>query len=190
MNGDHRPRPPASFAAQVFQMRFQAGRVERKAARLDVHEGGPRSQPRHRSRGGEKSEGRGHHFVPRLRSQGHQREQQRIRAGRAPNRMRHLAVVGQFPLQGLAFRAQNESLARAHPLQRRQDFVFQFGILRCQVKLRHLHGCAGFHAGRINLTHSPAASKAASACRQRRFWIASPSRHSHEDTVAHRRLSA
>ena len=102
--------------------------------RVDVHEHRAGPQAGYRSGRGKEGERGRDHLVIRSDPDGHQRDQQSIRARRDPDAVGALAVGGDFPLQGFDFRAEDEDLRLEHPVDRGAHLVADRAVLGLQVE--------------------------------------------------------
>ncbi len=118
---------------------LHGGWGEIEADRIDVAEGRTRPGARDGPRGREERKRRGDHFIARPNLQRHERQQQRIRAGRDADAVATLAVGGDGGLQLFDRGAEDEPLAGADLVDDGLDLSFERLVLGLQIKQRHLH---------------------------------------------------
>ena len=113
--------------------RFDQRRIDVECGRIDVDEDRLAAQPRHgRGRGKKRVAGQDH-FVAGPDVQRHQRQQDRVAARGAGDRVRHVAIRGDRLFQRLAIRPKHEAARCQHPPHGRGDFCGQRLILPAHV---------------------------------------------------------
>src|SRR5262249_39622855 len=113
-----------------------SGRIDVVSPGIDVYKYRPRTQPDDRASSCAEGEWRGDDFIIAADAEGHQRQQQSVRAGGAADRELHSGKVSKLLLQPLNFRAENEMLAVHHRFHRAQNFRADGAELRLEIKER------------------------------------------------------
>ena len=90
--------------------RLNLPRINRVGTRIDIDKYRPRSDARNGRPGSKKRKGHGDYFVTGFDIQGHQSEQQRVRARGAANSVFYVCVSGNLVLQRFDFGAQSKLL--------------------------------------------------------------------------------
>ena len=108
--------------------------------RLDVDEHRGRGDVMNRSRCGEEGERRRYDLIAAADVERTQREEQRIRAARAADRILGLRQLGDLLLELLDGRSENEELRVDDGHQGGHDFVTDRGVLRAQIQQWYGHG--------------------------------------------------
>lgn len=110
--------------------------VEVECAGIDVHENGRGPGAHDRASRGEEAERGGDNRIARLDSGGHQREPESFGSGGAAGGCSGSGERGDFALEGLDFRTENESLGVADASDRGQNLVAKAIVLAAQIEER------------------------------------------------------
>ncbi len=108
--------------------------VQIERIRLDIDEHRPRAGAHDGSRGGEKREGDGEHFVAGTNIGGHQSQFQRIGAGGAADRETRAAILGEALLEAFDFSTQDEALRFDHARESSLNRFAQRLVLARQIE--------------------------------------------------------
>ena len=142
MHGNHRLRARRDG-------RFDELRVDVERRVVDVHQHRPRAEARDGAGRREERIGGRDDLVAGLDVEGHQREQQRVGAGRHRDRVADAEHPRHLVLERGDLGAHDEPLAVADARDRRENLVAQRAVLRVQVEQRNLDG----HVGNQNPSH-------------------------------------
>ncbi len=135
VDGDDRLR-----LARARQRFLERGDGDVESVRIDVHENGPRTEPRDAARGREKSVRRRDDRVARSDAERHEEHELRVRPRRNADRVRRARVRRDRVFKCLRFRPEHERLRIGDLLHRSEDLRFQRSVLELEVEQRHLHG--------------------------------------------------
>ena len=123
--------------------RFNLVRVEIKCCGFDVRKHRASAKRADGAARGNEGKRGNDHFVPGLHAAGMQAEFERLCSGGEPNPVAHAARLGDFPLQRIALRPEDELLRRDYFLDGGANFGRNGFELRPQVEHRnHFHGRA------------------------------------------------
>ena len=123
----------------AFEPPIERGRVERVRPRIDVYESRACADAKNGADGGEERIGRGDHHIPWSDTEPRQRDQQRVGAGRHPDRIRDTEAFGHRVLERF-YRRTADVVAGIDDVA---DRAFDLGPrrlkLRSQVEERDAH---------------------------------------------------
>ena len=125
------------LAGRVFEVEVEADR-----AGIDENRGGP--HPRDAAGGGEEGERRHQNLVPRPDPQRHQRQQDRVGAGRNAQRVPRAGQRLEVAFEGLDLRPHDELPAAEDPQKGLRQLGFERVVLGVDVEQRDGHGGGGW----------------------------------------------